>query len=199
MNSPVNFSDEGAFFRIAETEYEALDEIAQERHGTSLRELPIGKAASILRIIIMTASQDVIVQDENGVIASTAMDSEEAAYGVLEKVIAPFMKHAVMDVGRLSVRVIKDKEINNKEARPALAFEITSLARKWSDKVLELHSTSLFDNGETVPAITGDILLDMPERGETALALQGLALRSSPELSSNRVQQVEIIRLPEIV
>jgi hypothetical protein len=118
MNNPVTFSSTGAHFRIADTEYQALNEVALRDEGAPLRELPIGRAAMVLRIILLAAAQDVIIQKEGSTVASTEMDGQEAATGALMQLFNPEIKHAVMDVGRVSVSVINDEEINDNNAVP---------------------------------------------------------------------------------
>lgn len=183
MNTPVSFSEEGAHFRISTGELDALDTIGMEQHGGRVEELPIGRAASLLRIILLAGAEDAMIVDENSkVIASAEMDGPETVVNIAAKQYDPHFRRSVMEIGRVTVDVIDNAQIDKLDAVPVKSFEITSNAFKWARSVVDLHLNSLFDDPEATPVIPAELLASAPERAELALAHQGLSITDQDKI-----------------
>lgn len=193
MNTPLTFTERGAHFRISDNEYRYLDDMAKEDFEKPLDDLPIGKATTLLRAIPLAGAFDAVVIDAETqrTIASTDMDGKEAIISIFAKGMDPHLEHAVRDIGRVTVAVVKSAEIDKPDADPVFKLEILSRAHVWSKKVVELHRDSLYENGAVNPIIPESLLTEMPERAEVTLATQGLYL--SP--SSSIVTQTEILHV----
>jgi hypothetical protein len=190
MNTALHTSEAGAHFRIAQDEFDTLDEIARTEFDAPLVELPIGKAANVLSIVAFAAISDPalkIVNDKGVAIAGTPEDGVEATNGVLSIRLKDALKKSILLVGRVTLKVVPNEEINNEDAESILEKEYLSQAYRWAIKVVEAHKDSLVDDGAKTPLLPTELLLEKPERGELALAHQGLTL-SLPAYSGDQLE-----------
>jgi hypothetical protein len=195
MNTPIRFNNEGAHFRIADSELMALDTIAVEKYGEPVRELPIGKATAVLRNILLAGGVNGRLENEAGkTVVSSDMDGQEATVAAYAKVYDPYLGHAVLNIGRVSVDIIKVNEIDSPEAEPIFSFEILSNAYKWAKSVVEHHKSATYLHGDEIVSLPSGSLTDTPDRGELALEHQGLWLMRS---GIGETQDGIVVRVPK--
>lgn len=179
MNIPITFSEQGAHFRISTSELASLDVLSYREYDAELRALPIGKAALMLRLVVLAGGDDALVEKDGREVVRSDMDGADATTSAMAHILDPLIGDAVMNVGRLTVDVIESNEIDNTEAKPVTSFEVLSGAYKWAQNIVQSHKDQLIDNPEITPVVPFETIDDMPERGDTALERQGLWLTPS--------------------
>ena len=128
----LTFGD-GAEFTFREADMATLDKFAAEEHGVPVAELPIGQAGIILMSGYLSTIRNGALEIY-GVVIDSELDGKEALESITDKHLSlginKQMRKAVMESGRIAVRVFSAEARDSQNTIPVREFQVLSAVRR---------------------------------------------------------------------